>query len=113
MPPGNPWDRDYSGRWYVVWQSCGGKGKGGKQVQDVKPKPDPERRTMLACIEQYKTEWEDFQRAGQARANGDPAYVSMQVKVAWTCQVCRAWHHNLKKSTCRVCLAPRDVEDHA
>ena len=92
-----------------MWQSYGGKGSGGRQVQDDKPKPDPERRTMLAFIEKYKTEWEDFRRAGRAKASGEPAYV----KVAWTCHVCHAQHHNLKKRTCRVCLAPRDVGAYA
>ena len=109
MPPGNPWDRDCSGSWCVVWQSYGGKGSGGRQEQDDKPKQGPERRTMLAFIKKHKAEWEDFRRAGRTKGRGEPAYV----QVAWTCHVCYAQHHNLKKRTCRVCLAPRDVGTYA
>ena len=110
LPPGNPWDRDCSGDWYLVWQSHGGKGSSGLQEKKVRPKKrSPERRAMLAFIKQHRTEWEDFQKAGQTRIRGEPAFVH----VAWTCHACLTQHHNLKKPACRVCFTPRDVDAHA
>ena len=86
-----------------MWQSYGGSGNGGRQGRDGKPKQSPERRTMLAFIKKHKSEWESFQKTGRTRTNNGPD----SVQVAWTCHVCSAQHHNLRKRTCRVCLAPR------